>query len=282
MTQNLGDSQMKRRYIVSAACLALGLLLPIGCADSTRRLTLDLGDGVTMELASIPVGEFLMGSPQTEIGRFDDEGPQRLVTIGKPFYIGVCEVTQAQWRSVMGTEPWDGLEWSKSGDNYPAIYITWDLANRFCEKLSKQTNRTITLPTEAQWEYACRAGAATAYSYGHDASQLVNYAWCQDNARDANEMYAHQVGRKTPNAFGLHDMHGNVWEWCRDWYDAKPYANDSAAANNTRATERVARGGSWFSTAQLCRAAFRDWSAADPRSRFYGLRVVVDFGADQH
>jgi formylglycine-generating enzyme required for sulfatase activity len=239
-----------------------------------------------MGLARIPAGEFLMGSPKIELGRFDDEGPQHRVTIDKPFYLGVCEVTQAQWRSVMGSEPWDGLEWAKSGDNHAASYITWDLAARFCAKLSKQTNRTVTLPTEAQWEYACRAGAATAYSYGNDASQLVHYAWCKDNAWDTNRMYAHPVGRKTPNAFGLHDMHGNVWEWCRDWYDAKRYANantknakDGGSANNTHATERVARGGSWFSTTQLCRAAFRDWSAADPRSRFYGLRVVVAFGA---
>jgi len=166
----------------------------------------------------------------------------------------------------MGTEPWDGGEWAKSGENLAASYITWNLANKFCQMLSKQTGRTVTLPTEAQWEYACRAGGKTAYSFGDDASQLVDYAWCKDNAWDKDEMYAHAVGRKKPNAWGLHDMHGNVWEWCSDWY---------ARENTTTPTERMFRGGSWFSDAQRCRTAFRDWSAADPRSRFYGLRVVV-------
>jgi len=274
---------MKRLEIVLPVCLALALISPAGCSDeepapdvatttapgpnakTVNDLTLDLGKGVTMKLALIRAGEFLIGSPKTETGRFDDEGPQRRVTIGKPFHMGVCEVTQAQWRAVMGSAPWDGGEWAKSDDNHAASYITWELANKFCITLSKQTNRIITLPSEAQWEYACRANSTTTYSYGDDTSKLRRYAWCKANAWDKNEMYAHLVGRKLPNAWGLHDMHGNVWEWCSDWYAPK---------NATATTERVFRGGSWFSTAQLCRAAFRDWSAADPRSRFYGLRVV--------
>jgi formylglycine-generating enzyme len=223
-----------------------------------------------MELVRIPVGEFGMGSPADEHGRGDDEGPQRRVAISKPFYMGRCEVTQAQWRAVMGSEPWDGGEWTKSGDNHAASYITWALASEFCKTLSKQTGRKVALPTEAQWEYACRAGGQTTYSFGDDASQLGDYAWCKDNAWDANQMYAHRVGRKKPNALGLHDMHGNVWEWCRDWY------NTDFHDNADMGTERARRGGSWFSDRQRCRTAFRDWSLADPRSRFYGLRVVVE------
>jgi formylglycine-generating enzyme required for sulfatase activity len=235
-----------------------------------------------MELVRIPAGEFLMGSPIDEVGQFDDEGPRRRVTIGRPFYMGVCEVTQAQWRSVMGSEPWDRGEWTKSGDNYAASYITWELANRFCKTLSDRTKRIATLPTEAQWEYACRAGGNTAYGFGDDAARLSNHAWCKANTWDRDEMYAHQVGRKKPNAWGLHDMHGNVWEWCRDWYAPRFYAIAPGAdpENTAAGTERVSRGGSWFSDSQRCRAAFRDWSAADPRSRFYGLRVVVAVDSD--
>jgi formylglycine-generating enzyme required for sulfatase activity len=269
-----GDARQAARRRQAAAA---------GALNTKVNTALDLGKGVTMKLTLIPAGKFLMGSPKTEIGRYDDEGPQRQVTISKPFYMGACEVTQAQWRAVMGAEPWDGGEWAKSGDNLAASYITWDLANKFCKTVSKKIARTVALPTEAQWEYACCAGAETAFSYGDDASTLGNYAWYKANAWDKDEMYPHAVGQKKPNAWGLHDMHGNVWEWCRDWYDAKFYAIAKNAKNvdpeNTAlATERVCRGGSWFSDSRRCRTAFRDWSAADPRSRFYGLRVVVSTG----
>ena len=180
----------KRLFLKLFAVISAG-----GCSDNAGALTLDLGRGITMELVRVPGGEFVMGSPDSEPGRGDDEGPQRLVAIRKPFYIGRCEVTQAQWRAVMGSEPWDGGEWTKSGDNHAASYITWALASEFCKTLSKQIGRKVALPTEAQWEYACRAGGQTTYSFGDYASQLGDFAWCKDNAWDANHMYPHPVGQ---------------------------------------------------------------------------------------
>jgi formylglycine-generating enzyme required for sulfatase activity len=245
---------------------------------------LDLGKGVTMKLVLIPAGKFLMGSPKTEAGRNDHtEGLQREVTISKPFYMGICEVTQAQWRSVMGTSPWDGRKHAKSGADNAASYITWASASKFCRILSKKTGKSVTLPTEAQWEYACRADTRTAYSFGDDASNLRDYAWCYDNvASIKGEGYVHAVGRKKPNDWGLYDIHGNVWEWCRDYYDKNFYAKAKHVdpENTTKAMDRVARGGSWVE--RNCRSARRYAMFSNSRIHFvqnYGFRVVVELGS---
>ena len=227
-----------------------------------------------------------MGSPETDItDRSDDEDPQREVTISKPFYMGIYEITQSQWKSVMGTEPWDGKSCVKSGTNNAASYISWDNASRFCELLSKKTGKKVTLPTEAQWEYACRAGSKTAYSIGDDASKLGDYAWYYENAWNKDEKYAHPVGQKKANAFGLYDMHGNVWEWCRDYYDEKFYAKAKNVdpENTTKSSARVLRrGGSWTNASWRCRAASRSGVAADFPLRLIddcGFRVVVVAGS---
>ncbi|MDP6547233.1 MAG: formylglycine-generating enzyme family protein, partial [Phycisphaerae bacterium] len=123
-----------------------------------KTLALALGKNVTLKLTLIPAGKFLMGSPETETGRGDAEGPQREVTLSEPFYMGVTEVTQSQWKAVMGTEPWAGKSYAKSGGSHAASYLSWDDASKFCEILSKKTGKKLSLPTEAQWEYACRAG----------------------------------------------------------------------------------------------------------------------------
>ena len=246
-----------------------------------KTLSLDLGQGETLKLKLIPAGKFMMGSPKTETGHQDDEGPQREVTISRPFYMGVHEVTQSQWKAVMGTEPWAGQTWAKSNGSHAAIYMSWDDATKFCETLSKKTGQKVTLPTEAQWEYACRAGSKTAYCFGDDASELGYYAWYDKNAYDKDEKYAHAVGQKKPNAFGLYDMHGNVWEWCRDWYDANFYANAKNVdpENTTKATARVLRGGSWFNSPLYCRAANRFRGAPGHRISRRGFRVVVVSGS---
>jgi len=247
--------------------------------DKKEQLTLSLAKGVTMKLVRIESGKFLMGSPKSEIGRDEGEGPQRLVTIGKPFYMGVTEVTQSQWKSVMGTEPWSGKRYAKSGDSHAVSYITWDDANRFCKAVSRKTGREVTLPTEAQWEYACRAGSKTKYSFGDDDSKLGSYAWYDGNADKAGEDYAHAVGLKKPNAWGLYDMHGNAWEWCRDWYDAGYYAKakNIDPENTTRALVHVLRGGSWSKYPRDCRAAIRYGFSTNHCG---GFRVVALCGPD--
>ena len=244
-------------------------------------LTLDLGGGVSMKLVKIPAGTFMMGSPAGEKDRFSDEGPQHKVTLTKPFYMGVYEVTQEQYEAITGKNPWKGEIYAKENPAHAASYISWDDAVAFCKALSRKTGKDVRLPTEAEWEYACRAGTATRFSHGDDGdySQLGDYAWYNANAWDKGEQYAHAVGRKKPNAFGLYDMHGNVWEWCSDYWGEK-YANADARDPQGPASgsARVLRGGSWGSAPLCCRSASRNWDNPDLRFYNVGFRVAVSSG----
>ena len=265
-----------------------------------KHLTLDLGRKVKMKLALLPAGEFMMGStlsaeevakrfaPAGDLsgavgkitaGDFTDEHPRRKVAIGKPFYMGVTEVTQAQWRAVKGAQHWAKESYVKEKPDHAASYISWNDATAFCKMLSKKTKHTVRLPTEAEWEYACRAGTVTAFNYGDDSSKLDDYAWYRGNIYESKEKYAHSVGAKKPNAWGLYDMHGNVYEWCSDWY-ADSYANADAREPKGPATgkERVVRGGSWRSIPPYCRAARRTRFSPSSRSATFGFRVVVESG----
>jgi formylglycine-generating enzyme required for sulfatase activity len=229
---------------------------------------LDLGQKVTMRLAPIPAGKFLMGSPGDEAGRDEDEGPLREVVISKPFYMGLYEVTQEQYEAVMGAKPSKFADAAK-----PVESVSWEDAVEFCKRLSRKTSQPVALPTEAQWEYACRAGTKTRFSSGDDDRQLYNYARYGQGA-DAGTV---PVGSRKPNAWGLYDMHGNVWEWCADWY-AGSYVNaptqDPAGPISGQA--RVLRGGSWVNTSDGCRCATRNKSAPDVRYNGIGFRVVVN------
>ncbi len=253
-------------------------------SSASRLLVLNLGKGRTLKLRSIPAGKFLMGSPVTEQAgrgvRRDHEGPRREVTISKTFYMGIYEITQVQWKAVMGTEPWNTVSrtFTELGDNYAANEISWDKATKFCQTLSKKTGRNVTLPTEAQWEYACRAGSQTAFSFGEKVSDLGDYGWYLKSAVAKNEKYPHMVGKKKPNAFGLYDMHGNVWEWCRDWYDGDFYAKAKKIdpENTTKAKGRIQRGGSWINPAENCRSAGREWHSPGAPHYDYGFRVIVE------
>jgi len=239
-------------------------------------MTLNLGGNVTMKLVLIPAGEFLMGSPKTEAGRENDEGPQRKVTISKPFYMGIYEVTRSQWREVMTTELWAISRNSRSKLDYAASMINWKDAGKFCLMLSKRIGKKVSLPTEAQWEYACRAGRTTAYSFGDDQSELGDYAWYQGNIRKRTNV--HEVGRKRPNPWGLYDLHGNVSEWCRDGYDEKFYAVSAKKGDpeNTKSSgKRVLRGGSFNSFEKHCRSAARDTDHSTNRAGSSGFRVLV-------
>lgn len=232
-----------------------------------RALTLDLGSGVSLKLVLIPAGSFMMGSPFGESGRDDDEGPQHRVTISRPFYMGVYEVTQAQYQAVTGGNPS-----SFSGRNNPVETVSWNDATNFCKALSRKTGKTFRLPTEAEWEYACRAGTSTRFCFGDSDSDLGRYAWYGSNSGSK----AHPVGQKKANAFGLYDMHGNVWEWCSDWY-ADSYANAKTddPQGPASGTARVMRGGPWYTVPQRCRSATRSRVAPDYRFFSFGFRVVV-------
>ena len=232
-----------------------------------------------MELIEIPAGKFTMGSPEDEKDRFGAEAQVR-VTLTKPFGLGKTEVTQGQWKSVMGTEPWEGKGSAQADKDCPVMYVSWDDATEFCENLTAiernsgklKANEEYRLPTEAEWEYACRAGTQTAFSFGDDEKQLGEYAWFKGNT--GSEQYVHKVGLKKPNPWGLYDMHGNAWEWCSDWY-GNQLAGGVDPIGPDVGSKRMDRGGSWRNNPGLCRSAYR--SRSDPSSRnatALGFRVA--------
>jgi formylglycine-generating enzyme required for sulfatase activity len=220
-------------------------------ADAGSNYIIDVGSGVSMDMVWIRAGGFVMGSPESETGRGDDEGPRTNVSF-EGFWMGKYEVTQAQYQSIMGTNP---SFFSNNGASNPVEQVSWDDAMEFCRKLSEKTEKKYTLPTEAQWEYACRAGTITAYSFGNYENQLGNYAWWLGNSVSAT----HPVGQKEPNSWGLYDMHGNVWEWCLSLYKPYPYSEtDGRNILSEEGSGRVLRGGSWSLNApDYFRCAYR-------------------------
>lgn len=203
-------------------------------------LTVELGNGLTMLFARIPAGAFLMGSPETEQARSSDEGPQREVTISKPFFMGMLMVTQAQYQQVMGDNP----SVTAKGGDWPVDNVRWEMAQAFCAKLSTTSGKTVRLPTEAEFEYATRAGTTTRYFFGDDPDyqQLSAYAWTWKDVKEDLQ----PVGRKQPNPWGLYDVHGMVWQWCSDWYaDAYPAGTQTDPTGPEQGTYRVLRGGAW-------------------------------------
>jgi len=236
-------------------------------------------NSIGMKLNLIPAGEFQMGSPEAEPYRCDDE-TQHLVKITKPFYLGVCEVTQQQYEQVMGARPWQGEDHVGEGADYPAVYVNHDDAVEFCRRLSKQEGLEYRLPTEAEWEYACRGGTTTAYSFGNDESKLGQYAWHAKNAWFVDEKYAHRVGQKLPNRWGLYDMHGNAWEWCQDWY--VPYGNEKVVSDPTGPAQgdvRGVRGGSFSYHSSKLRSANRYNNQPVNRYNDDGFRVARTYSA---
>lgn len=239
-------------------------------AGVPKELVLNLGGNVTMKLVLIPAGKFMMGSPANEKDRSDNEGPQRMVTITKPFYMGIYEVTQEQYKQIMGKNPSD----HKRPRN-PVERVSWDEAVEFCQKLSQKTGKTVRLPTEAEWEYACRAGSKTPFNTGETIR--TDQANCSSKLGDLHgETMA--VGRFKPNDWGLYDMHGNVWEWCSDWFNKDYYENAKKAGPQGPASGayRVVRGGYYGSFPQSCRSACRDWIDPGFRLISLGFRVSVD------
>ena len=262
------------------------LLIPLlmawtSAGHAVDEISVELPGGATMEFVRIQPGTFLRGSPETEIGRFDIEGPQHQVIISQGFYFGKYELTQAQWESVMETRPWTGEQYVLDRPEHPAVYISWFDVLEFIERLNQFEQRTIyRLPTEAEWEYAARAGTTGLWSFGDDIEQLTDYAWYGPNAWSIGERYGHPVGTLLPNPWGLHDVHGNVWEWTRDWlgpYSAEPQI-DPAGPETGRS--RVVKGGYFDVFVRATRSAAR--GSGNPVGRDYsvGARLVRETSGD--
>jgi formylglycine-generating enzyme required for sulfatase activity len=230
------------------------------------QITIDLGGGVTMELVLIPAGSFQMGDATGS----DNEQPVHAVEITQPFYLGKYEVTQEQWQAVMGGNP------SRfKGTKNPVEQVSWNDSQAFLAKLqenSPEDSGAFRLPTEAEWEYACRAGSTTRFCFGDDETNLDAYAWYDSNSGSKT----HPVGEKKANAWGLYDMHGNVYEWCHDWYAEDYYANSPThdPQGPSVGEYRVSRGGCWRFTARFCRSAERDGDDSSFRHSILGFRVA--------
>jgi formylglycine-generating enzyme required for sulfatase activity len=218
-----------------------------------------------MELVLISAGTFKMGSNDSDA--YAGERPGHTVRITQPFYLGKYEVTQSQWQAVMGNNPS-----TFTGDpNRPVDNVSWDDVQEFIRRLnSREGGTAYRLPTEAEWEYAARAGTTTRWSFGDDASQLGRYAWYEGNAGKQT----HPVGQLQPNPWGLYDMYGNVWEWVQDWYGK--YASDTAIdpGGPASGSDRVFRGGSWGNATRFCRSAHRLGDAPGTRFVDLGFRLL--------
>jgi len=238
--------------------------------------TVDLGDGVKMDFVLIPAGEFDMGSPDSEEDRGDDEGPVHRVKMSKPFYMGKFPVTQEQYLAIIGKNPSHF-----SGKNLPVEEVSWDDSVEFCEKLSRKDGKTYRLPTEGEWEYACRAGTRTPFHTGATIStDQANYDGNYTYGSGRKGVYRQkttEVSSFSPSAFGLYDMHGNMWEWCSDRYGENYYSSSPGVDPQGPDTGscRVLRGGSWDHVPCGCRSAFRLWGAPDRRVLNIGFRIVL-------
>jgi formylglycine-generating enzyme required for sulfatase activity/serine/threonine protein kinase len=242
-------------------------------------------NSIGMKLVRIPAGSFRMGSTVAEDDHVADEGPIHQVTITKPFYMGVYEVRQRDYEKVMGKNPSRFDAGSGGGPDYPVENVSWEDAVEFCRLLSdrdeeKKAGRVYRLPTEAEWEYACRAGTKTPFHYGESlSSRQANFDGHSPYGGAAKGPYVEKttpVGSYEPNAFGLYDMHGNVSEWCQDYFSSTFYTDspeeDPVCKKSTNG--RVHRGGSWISLGRYCRAAFRSWHTPGTHSSYVGIRVV--------
>jgi formylglycine-generating enzyme required for sulfatase activity len=244
----------------------LQALLAGGAAPAVPTRTWDLG-GAEMTFALVPPGKFWMGSVHREPGRDTDESPRHKVDVKKGFWLGVYPVTQSQWTTVMGSN----LS-THQGEDRPAHGVGWRIFLEFLTKLGERLGRTCRSPTEAEWEYACRAGTTSPFHTGAGKEALQQAGWCSLAGPPPRE--PRPVGQLLPNAFGLYDMHGNVWEWCSDWYSAR---YDVAENDNTyRNVSHAMRGGSWDSDVRWCRSAARNRCGVDYQFTYLGCRICLD------
>jgi formylglycine-generating enzyme required for sulfatase activity len=277
-------NQRRCRALVMRSTKAVGVILVViaaGISITVQTLAADplakalpeemlshppVRNSIGMELKLIPAGTFLMGSAN----RDSNERPLHQVTISRPYYLGVTEVTNGQWQAVMGDVP---SKWKNA--DLPVESVIWDDAVAFCKALSalpaeRQAGRVYRLPTEAEWEYACRAGTSTEYSFGDDDLLLDYVAWHEGNSGNQT----HPVGQKRPNAWGLYDMYGNVLEYCSDWFGDYAVGAVRDPAGPASGSYEVFRGGSWGSAAGSCRSAYRSGLGASFRFSNFGFRLA--------
>ncbi len=250
--------------------------------DAPGTETVLLPGNVPLVMKWIPGGTFLMGRYAGELDSYNYEDPQHSVTLGG-FWMGKYELTKRQWVAVMGTTPWSGQSYVLADLDSPAVFVSWADAQSFLTAVNSYTSKTFRLPSEAEWEYACRAGnhvPPTRFYWGGDPSYTAigNYAWYYDNAYNVTgQQYAHVVGGKAPNVFGLYDMSGNVWEWCEDdWhgsYTGSP-TDGQAWVDSPRGSYRVLRGGGWYNNDNYCRSAVRSSNSSDLTNLDIGFRVA--------
>lgn len=263
--------------------IGLVLLSLAGALPATEPLNLDLGNRVSLELTWIPAGDFMMGTDNTN----SDEWPRHRVTIGHGFWMGIHEVTQAQWQQVMGENPSQF-----KGPNHPVERVSWEDARDFLKRLNRlaatqlPADHQARLPTEAEWVYACRAGTQTEFWFGDDPAELSKYgnfadasektelSW-RDMQHDDHFSGTAPVGSFPPNPWGLYDMHGNVWEWCEDWYGPYPTNAVTDPLGPEKGRRKVIRGGGWGVTAEDCRSANRYRFKPEVNGANIGLRVSI-------
>jgi len=289
-----------------ASLPSMAIRIPVDSAerDSLHPRRSDLIASTDLWMVQIPAGTFMMGSRGALLRRRDVDDRHHSVTLTKAFWLGQTPVTQAQWQAVMGTSPSE----FKGNPNHPVERVTWYDAIEFCNRLTAMANQAdarlgltpcyriseiqrrggqdgpivsaeveliegangYRLPTEAEWEYSCRAGTMTTYSFGDDESMLAKHAWFDENSGFGT----HPVATKRSNAWGLFDMHGNVWEWCWDWYGEYPRGAVTDPQNPRSGLNRVLRGGHWLSISRHCRAAFRYDNLPVNRNSSSGYRVA--------
>ena len=261
--------RFRLRLMVRFALLAVGAAPLAGEPPREHRVTLT--ESVVMAFVWVAPGSYWRGSEASEIGRDRDEGPRHEVTLTRGFYFGIYEVTQAQWQGVMGVNT-AVFKRGPDAPLRPVDSVSWEDCQRFIGALAARGAGNFRLPTEAEWEYAARAGTTTRYPWGDDLKEFEVHAHAWANSR--SYAVTHPVGTRPPNAWGLFDMHGNVWEWCSDWYAPYPPGPLRDPTGPPTGRERVFRGGSWFDFPVSLRSANRHRHAPDGRYTAIGLRLV--------
>jgi formylglycine-generating enzyme required for sulfatase activity len=232
-------------------------------------------NSIGYELVLIPAGTFLMGSPEDDEER-DSTETLHSVTLSKPFYMGRTKVSQSQWKAVMPTKPWKGHRYAQRNDETAASYISWEDAVEFCGRLSEKEGRTYRLPTEAEWEYACRAGKTARYTFGDDESELgVEWLYLYGHCTE-EDIPTHGVSQEKANAFGLYDMQGDVWEWCSDFYDDYPSLPTTDPRGPESGHFRVLRGGNSNGGHGPVRFASRGSNLPSRRASDQCFRLVLE------